>query len=91
VLLRVRITPRARRNSLEGERAGVLLVRVTAPPVDGAANEALMKVLGKVLGLPPSAIRITKGVTGRDKTVVLLGADVSSVRARLEPVEEDVR
>jgi uncharacterized protein YggU (UPF0235/DUF167 family) len=76
---------------VEGEREGALLVRVTAPPVDGAANEALMKVLGRAVGLPPSAVRITKGLTGRDKSVLLVGTDISRVRARLETHEEDVR
>jgi uncharacterized protein len=90
-VLRVRVTPRARRNALEGEREGALLVRVTAPPVDGAANEALAKLLGKAVGLPSSRVVITKGMTGRDKSVLLVGTDVSLVRTRLESHEKDVR
>jgi uncharacterized protein len=91
-VLRVRVTPRAGRDSLEGEREGALLVRVTAPPVEGAANEALAKLIGKKVGLPSSAVRITKGATGRNKIVLLVGADVPSVRALLEgPHEEDGR
>jgi len=59
--------------------------------VEGAANAALVKVLGKAVGLPPTAVRITRGETGRNKIVLLVGADVSSVRAALEnPDEEDV-
>jgi uncharacterized protein (TIGR00251 family) len=91
VVLKVRVTPRARRDSLEGERDGALLVRVTAPPVEGAANVALVRLLGKAMGLPPSAVRITKGLAGRDKSVLLVGTDVARVRLRLEPHEEDVR
>ena len=90
-MLRVRVTPRAGRDSLEGERAGALLVRLKAPPVEGAANEALVKLLGKAVGLPPSAVRITRGLAGRSKIVLLVGTDVPSVRARLDPDEEDVR
>jgi uncharacterized protein len=91
VVLRVRVTPRTRRDSLAGEREGALLVRLTAPPVDGAANAALMKLLGKAVGLPPSAVRIVKGTSGRAKSVLLVGADVAGIRGCLEnPDEEDV-
>jgi uncharacterized protein YggU (UPF0235/DUF167 family) len=89
-VLKVRVTPRARRDAVEGEREGALLVRLTAAPVEGAANEALVKVLGRAVGLPPSAVRILRGTTGRNKSVLLVGTDVSTVRARLEPPEEDV-
>ncbi len=89
-MLKVRVTPRARRDAVEGEREGALLVRLTAAPVEGAANEALVKVLGRAVGLPPSAVRILRGTTGRNKSVLLVGTDVSTVRARLEPPEEDV-
>jgi uncharacterized protein YggU (UPF0235/DUF167 family) len=58
--------------------------------VEGAANAALMRVLGRALRLPPSAIRITRGTSGRDKVVLLVGTEVSGVRALLEgPDEED--
>jgi uncharacterized protein len=92
VVLRVRVTPRARKDALAGEREGALLVRLTAPPVEGAANAALVKLLGGALGLPASAVRIRKGMRGRDKTVLLVGADVASIRGLLEKSdEEDVR
>jgi uncharacterized protein YggU (UPF0235/DUF167 family) len=69
-----------------------LVVRVTSPPVEGAANAALVKLLGKALGLPPSAVRITRGMTGRNKSVLLVGMDVAGVRGLLEkPDEEDVK
>jgi uncharacterized protein YggU (UPF0235/DUF167 family) len=59
--------------------------------VEGAANAALAKALGKALGLPPSAVRITKGMKGRDKSVLLVGMDAAGVRGLLEkPDEEDV-
>jgi uncharacterized protein (TIGR00251 family) len=90
-VLRVRITPRARRDSLAGEREGALLVRLTAPPVEGAANAALVKLIGKAVGLPPSAVRIMRGTTGRNKIVLLVGMDVAAIRGLLEkPDEEDV-
>ncbi|MQC17891.1 MAG: DUF167 domain-containing protein [Chloroflexi bacterium] len=54
----VRITPRASRDEVVGERDGLVLVRVTAPPVEGAANEALVRVLAKALGLPRGDVGI---------------------------------
>lgn len=91
-MLRVRITPRARKDALAGEREGALLVRLTAPPVEGAANAALVKLIGKKVGLPPSAVLIVNGTKGRNKTVLLVGMDVPAVRVCLEnPDKEDVR
>jgi uncharacterized protein (TIGR00251 family) len=85
VTLRVRVIPRASRDEVAGEREGVLLVRLTAPPVEGAANAGLAKLLGKTLGVPPSAVRIVIGARGRHKTVAVAGLDAATVRARLEP------
>ena len=56
ITLRVRVQPRASRDALGGEREGALVVRLTAPPVEGAANEALARFLGKALGVAPSAV-----------------------------------
>jgi uncharacterized protein (TIGR00251 family) len=63
----VRLIPRASRNAIAGVRDGVLHVRVTAAPVDGAANRALMKLLGKSLRVGVSAIRIESGATSSRK------------------------
>ena len=59
--LRVRVQPRASKDALGGEREGALVVRLTAPPVEGAANEALARFLGKTLGVAPSAVRVVSG------------------------------
>lgn len=61
--------PRARRNEVGGERAGRLLVRTTAAPVDGSANAAVLGLLADHLGVRPSALSIVRGATNRDKTV----------------------
>jgi len=79
----VRVQPRASRDALAGERAGALVVRLTAPPVEGAANEALARFLGKALGVPPSAVRIVAGATGRNKVVTVAGLDAAAAFARL--------
>ncbi len=85
VTLRVRVQPRASRSQLGGEREGALVVRLTAPPVDGRANEALSRLLADVLGLAPSAVRLVRGDSGRDKLVAIAGIDAATARARLQP------
>jgi uncharacterized protein (TIGR00251 family) len=67
--LEIRVIPRARRNEVGGERAGRLLVRTTAAPVDGKANEEAIKLVADHLGVRPGAVVIEKGHTSRDKTL----------------------
>ncbi len=81
--LRVRVQPRASRDALSGEREGALVVRLTAPPVEGAANEALARLLGKALGVAPSAVRVVRGASGRNKVVRVAGLDPATARERL--------
>ena len=81
--LRVRVRPRASKDALGGEREGALVVRLTAPPVEGAANEALARFLGKTLGVAPSAVRVVSGATGRNKVVSVAGLDAATARERL--------
>ncbi len=83
VTLRVRVQPRASRDALGGERQGALLVRVTAPPVEGRANESMARLLGAALGVPPSAVQVLRGASGRDKLVAVAGIDATTARARL--------
>ncbi|MBI4898831.1 MAG: DUF167 domain-containing protein [Actinobacteria bacterium] len=73
VLLEVRVTPRSPRQRLDPPRNGRLIVRVNAPPADGAANEEVRKLLAKGFGLAKSNVRIARGETARDKTVELAG------------------
>jgi hypothetical protein len=81
--LRVRVQPRAARNALAGEREGSLVVRLTAPPVEGAANKALTRLLGRALGVPSSAVRIVSGAGARQKRVSVSGIDAATARERL--------
>jgi uncharacterized protein (TIGR00251 family) len=81
--LRVRVTPRSKRDAIGGTRDGALVVRLTAPPVEGAANAALARLLAKALGVAPSAIELVRGVTGRDKLVHVRGRTASDIRAML--------
>jgi uncharacterized protein (TIGR00251 family) len=71
--LDVRVTPRASKNAVEGFRAGVLIVRVTAPPVDSAANDAVIDLVAKALGIPRRQVTIVRGATSRHKVVDIDG------------------
>jgi hypothetical protein len=83
VTLRVRVQPRASKDALGGEREGALVVRLCAPPVEGAANAALARFLGRQLGIAASAVQILKGLTGRQKLVAVAGIDAATARERL--------
>jgi uncharacterized protein YggU (UPF0235/DUF167 family) len=78
----VRLTPRAARDEIRSvDEAGVLLVRVAAAPVEGAANEALTRLLARELGVPRTGVSLESGARGRRKRVrVPLGP--AAVRAR---------
>jgi uncharacterized protein (TIGR00251 family) len=73
--LEVRVQPRASRLAVEGVEEGVLRVRLTAAPAEGAANEQLIRLLAAELGVPKSGIRIIKGKTSRNKVVAVEGID----------------
>ena len=81
--IRVRLQPRASRNELTGTRAGVLLARVTAPPVDERANRALCGLIASCAGVPRSRVSIVRGGHGRDKLVRVEGIDEAALRAAL--------
>jgi uncharacterized protein (TIGR00251 family) len=85
----VRVIPRSPRTGVEGVRDGRLLVRVTAPPVDSAANEAVVAVLAETLGVPKRSVRLVAGATGRNKTIEVNGVDVGDVMARLQQLEAE--
>ena len=82
LLVTVRVMPRAASRLIGGDRDGALVVRVTAAPVDGAANTAVVRILAKALGVPPSEVRIVRGATARTK-VVSVPAAAEDALARL--------
>ena len=67
----IRVIPRARRNEVAGQRAGRLLVRTTAAPVDGSANDAVRSLLAAHFGVRPGQIDIVAGERSRDKTILV--------------------
>jgi uncharacterized protein (TIGR00251 family) len=82
-ILRVRLTPRAARSQIDGWDGDLLRVRVAAPPVEGKANDALLRLLAKALDVPPSRLRLVKGRTSREKVIAVEGVSGEDVRARL--------
>lgn len=83
VRLTLHIQPRASRTEVVGPHGEALKIRLAAPPVDGAANEALVGFLAEQLGVARTAITLVAGDTSRRKVVVVKGVGVESVRARL--------
>jgi len=83
VTLSLRVQPRASRNAVVGWTGDTLNIRLTAPPVEGAANAACLTFLADLLDLPQSHIEILKGARSRDKVVHIAGLTRDEVHARL--------
>ncbi|HEY1273477.1 MAG TPA: DUF167 domain-containing protein [Thermoleophilaceae bacterium] len=79
----VRAQPRARRDEIAGERDGAVLVRVTAPPVEGKANDAVRKLIAKRLGVAPTLVSVVRGGSSRDKVIEVAGMDDAELRRAL--------
>jgi uncharacterized protein (TIGR00251 family) len=80
----VRVIPRAGRTGIAGVRGDALLVRLSAPPVEGAANDALVTLLAETFNTPKHTIAIVSGHTSRQKRVALTGMDPELIAARLD-------
>lgn len=82
--LALRITPRASKNEIvEVLSDGTVKVHLTAPPVEGQANEALLKFLSGILDVPVSSLDIVAGVGGRDKLISVTGMDASVLHKKI--------
>ena len=81
--LLVRLQPRARREEVVGERGGAVVIRVTAPPVDGKANAALCALVAKAAGVAPSRVSVVRGHAARDKVLRVEGVEDAPLRAAL--------
>ena len=81
--VRVRLQPRAPRTEVVGERDGALVVRVTAPPLDGKANDALCELIAQRAGVPRRRVAIVRGARSRDKLVRVEGLSASAVKRAL--------
>lgn len=79
----VRVIPRAGKSAIGGVRDGRLLVRVAAPPVEGAANDAIIELLSKLLDCPRRAVRIVSGEKSRSKRLAVDGVTPDEVRRHI--------
>jgi len=82
-VLEIRVIPRAARTEIAGIRGGALLVRLNAPPVDGAANVELLTFLSRALGVPRSQLALISGERARAKRVRVKGATAAALEPRL--------
>jgi uncharacterized protein (TIGR00251 family) len=83
VTFSVRVVPRASRNKIAGIQDGAVRIRLTAPPVEGAANEALVGFLSTVLRVAKQDVELVSGQTARNKTISVSGLSAEEVEARL--------
>lgn len=84
VVFRVRVIPRAASTAISGSAGGVLRVRLTAPPVEGKANRALLKYLSGIFGVAAGRLAILRGEAGREKVIRVEGLTAAEAAGRLE-------
>ena len=85
IILRLKIQPRASKNEIAGVQDDALKVRLTAPPVEGAANKACCAFFAQLLNLPKSSISIASGEKSRHKNLLIQTTDTAAVRKQLAP------
>lgn len=86
MILAVRVIPRSPRSKIDGRRGDAILVRLAAPPVEGAANDALIELLSSEFHVPKRQITIVSGATSRDKRVEIVGVPETDIQARLSDI-----
>jgi uncharacterized protein (TIGR00251 family) len=82
-VIAVRVQPRASSEAVVGERAGAIVVRLTAPAEGGRANRALVRLVARRAGVAPSAVEIVRGHRSREKLIRVAGVDDAAVRSAL--------
>lgn len=80
------VQPKASRNRIVGLHGDAVKISITAPPVDGKANESVVRFFAKLLKIPKSAITIISGETGRTKRLLLSGISATEVRETIDPL-----
>jgi hypothetical protein len=85
VFLAIKLQPRAAKSEIGEPLGSELKIKVTAPPVDSAANEALLRLLAEALDCPRGALQLVRGQTSRHKVVFVQGASPATVAAKLAP------
>ena len=84
IILEVRVIPRSSKSEIVGEYDEALKVKISAPPVDGAANKELIKVLSKTFGVSKSSVEIISGETSKIKQIKIYGIDAEKFRASIK-------
>lgn len=84
--IRVRLAPRSSRDQIEGVQAGSLKIKLTAPPVEGEANKALIEFLSKLIGIRKSNLSIDAGMKSREKRVKVEGMTLEGLEGVFEKV-----
>ena len=84
VTIECHVTPRAGRTAIKGERDGVLLVALSVPPIEGRANDAVIRLIAATLHIPPSRVTILKGAHDRRKVLFVAGVTAALVQGRLD-------
>ena len=80
----IRVQPRARKNAIVGEIGDALKIALTAPPVEGRANQACIEFLAEFLKLPRSSVTIAAGETSRNKVIRVAGMSADELQRRLQ-------
>jgi len=83
VTFAVKVHPRAKKNAITGELGDALKISLTAPPIDGKANEACIEFFAKLLKVPRSSVTIASGYTSRSKVIRVAGLSAEEVRKRV--------
>ncbi|MFZ0706640.1 MAG: DUF167 domain-containing protein, partial [Candidatus Korobacteraceae bacterium] len=86
VTFQVKVHPRAKKNAITGEIGDALKLAITAPPIDGRANEACIAFVAVFLNVPRSSVTIAAGETSRNKLIRVSGLSAAEVEARLRKV-----
>jgi len=81
--LSIKLHPRARKNAITGELNGALKLSLTAPPIDGKANQACIDFFAKLLNLPRSSVTIASGHASRNKVIRIVGLSAEELRRRI--------
>jgi uncharacterized protein len=89
VILKVKVTPKARKTQILGWKEDELRIQVSAPPDKGEANQAVLKLLAETLKRPRSSVILISGPASRQKTILIEGMELEQIRCLLPPQTED--
>lgn len=89
VIFTVKVQPRASTNEIGAATSDELKIKVTAPPVDSAANEAVLRLMSEILGCPRSAVQLLRGNTSRRKVIFVHGMDRATALAKLQSARHE--